>query len=372
MSLVMRPITDSFGRVHNYLRLSLTERCNLRCQYCMPATGVPNLAPSAECLTASEIAALAEHLVRQRGIRKLRLTGGEPLVRKDVEQVLDALAPLSAASSTNAAVGTGSGGSPVVALSMTTNAVLLERHLPTLQRCGMRSVNISLDTLRPERFTILTRRSGEIFLPRVLRAIRRAVQAGLDVKVNCVVMRGINDDELLDFCEYFASMETVLRPGRLQAVRFIEFMPFSGNGWESNRFVPYAEMLQRLRGRFEPESREQVQRSLDPHDTTKYWAYRGDGDSALRVGFITSMSNHFCAGCNRLRVTATGHLRTCLFGRTEYGLRHLIQRGDWQELDAVIDAAVARKAFAHGGVRDPLRDLPRRTENDRPMTAIGG
>jgi cyclic pyranopterin phosphate synthase len=368
----MRPIRDAFGRIHTYLRLSLTDKCNLRCQYCMPATGVPNAASAAERLSASEIAALVRHLVEKRGIRKLRLTGGEPLVRPDIEHVLDALAPVTASGSSFLNEPALNLERPTVSLSMTTNAVLLERYLPALQRCGMRSVNISLDTLRPERFTILARRPGDLHLPRVLRAIRRAVQSGLSVKVNCVVMRGVNDDELAAFCDYFACLAPTLGPGRLEAVRFIECMPFEGNGWEPRRFVSYAEMRQRLVDRIEPERQDGSRPLADPHDTTKYWSYRSDGDSPLRVGFITSMSEHFCAGCNRLRVTATGHLRTCLFGRTEYGLRHLVQQGDWDALDALLDGAIARKAFAHGGARNPLVDLPAQVQNDRPMNAIGG
>lgn len=368
----MRPIRDSFGRVHTYLRLSLTDKCNLRCQYCMPVTGVPNAAPAAERLTASEVASLVRHLVHQRGIRKLRLTGGEPLVRPDIEQVLEALAPVTSARPSAAGEDVQPSAGTALSLSMTTNATLLERYLPALQRCGMQSVNISLDTLRPERFTILARRPGELHLPRVLRALRRAVQAGLSVKVNCVVMRGVNDDELADFCDYFACLAPTLGPGRLEAVRFIECMPFDGNGWGPERFVSYTEMRQRLASRIEPERHHRAGQVIDPHDTTKYWSYRGSGGSTLRVGFITSMSEHFCAGCNRLRITATGHLRTCLFGRTEYGLRQLVQRGEWEALDAVLDAAIARKAFAHGGARDPLVDLPERVRNDRSMNAIGG
>ena len=327
----------------------------------MPAAGVPNPTPNAALLTPSELGGLARYLVQERGVRKLRLTGGEPLLRHDLLEVLRALRSVTGREQRAA--------SGLQAFGLTTNAVNLERYLPALVASGLDAVNISLDTLQADRFTALTRRDGQAHLPRVLRAVDAAVDAGLRVRVNCVVMRGRNDDELETFCEYFAQAPARGLSEMVDAVRFIEYMPFEGNEWHQGKMVSYAEMRQRLQPRLLRDTAEP-----DRHDTTKYWRYRTrDGtDVPLRVGFITSMSEHFCAGCNRIRITANGHLRPCLFGRHEVDLRPFVQRGDWEACGAAIDAALLRKAFALGGASSALNDLPQRMAHDRPMTAIGG
>ncbi len=325
-------LTDTFGRRHTYLRIALTERCNLRCRYCMPEEGVP-LRPRDEILTFEEILRLARLFV-EAGVDKIRLTGGEPLVRKGVEELCEALGALPG----------------LKTLALTTNGLLLPKKLPRLRAAGVNLLNISLDTLRPDRFAHITRRDGfEV----VMRAIDEAAAAGYDpVKVNCVVMRGFNDDELADF----AAM-TERRP---LEVRFIEYMPFDGNGWNDGRFMPYREMIERIEARLP-----KLERLADgPNDTSK--TYRVPGFRG-RVGFITSMSEDFCASCNRLRLTADGHLKVCLFGRAEVSLRDTLRAGATDAaLGEIIRDAVLRKKAAHAGMYELAR-----SEN-RPMILIGG
>lgn len=213
--LVSNMLIDSFGRLHTYLRISLTERCNLRCQYCMPAEGV-ELTPNSLVMSQNEIIRLANLFVSS-GVNKIRLTGGEPSIRKDIEDICSQLSSLKG----------------LKTLAMTTNGLALARKLPKLKDCGLNLLNISLDTLVPAKFEFMTRRKGH---ERVMESIYRAVDLGYDpVKVNCVVMRGFNDDEICDFVE--------LTRDKPINVRFIEFMPFDGNVWNVKKLVSYAEML---------------------------------------------------------------------------------------------------------------------------------
>ncbi|EFJ18437.1 hypothetical protein SELMODRAFT_112186 [Selaginella moellendorffii] len=325
-------LVDSFGRRHNYLRISLTERCNLRCHYCMPEEGV-KLTPGAHLLSQDEIVALAKVFVGG-GVDKIRLTGGEPTVRADLTDICHRLSGLSG----------------VKTLAMTTNGLVLERKLPQLKQAGLNQLNISLDTLVPAKFELLTRRKGH---DRVLDSIDAAVELGYDpVKVNCVVMRGVNDDELADFAE--------LTRHKPINVRFIEFMPFDGNVWSSKKLVSYAEMHSRLAQRYPS-----LKRHCDhPNDTAKNFhieEYQGS------VSFISSMTQHFCGGCNRLRLMADGNLKVCLFGTAEVSLRDALRSGvPSDELEQIISLAVKRKKAAHAGMFE-LAKTP-----NRPMVHIGG
>lgn len=325
-------LTDTFGRVHTYLRISLTERCNLRCQYCMPAEGVP-LKPHADILTFEEIERIATLFVRA-GVTKIRLTGGEPLVRKDVEEVVRRIGRIPG----------------LQTFAMTTNGLLIPKKLPALHAAGLNLLNISLDTLQADRFATITRREGfEV----VLRAIDMAIEYGYrPVKVNCVVMRGFNDDELVDF--------VTLTQTKPIEVRFIEYMPFEGNGWQDDRFMAYTEMIERIVERHPGLARQDD----GPNETSKTYRVPGYAGS---VGFITSMSEHFCGGCNRLRITADGNLKVCLFGNAEVSLRDVIRAGATdEELGAVIEAAVLRKKAAHAGMYNIAAG------ENRPMILIGG
>ncbi|CAI9103240.1 OLC1v1001691C3 [Oldenlandia corymbosa var. corymbosa] len=325
-------LVDSFGRQHTYLRISLTERCNLRCQYCMPAEGV-ELTPNSNLLSQNEILRLANLFVSS-GVNKIRLTGGEPTIRKDIEDICLQLSSLKG----------------LKTLAMTTNGITLGRKLPKLKECGLNLLNISLDTLVPAKFEFMTRRKGH---ERVMESINSAVDLGYNpVKVNCVVMRGFNDDEISDFVE--------LTRDKPINVRFIEFMPFDGNVWNVKKLVPYAEMLDRVVKQFTG-----VQRIQDhPTETAKNFRIEGHQGT---VSFITSMTEHFCAGCNRLRLLADGNFKVCLFGPSEVSLRDPLRSGvDDNELIKIIGAAVKRKKASHAGMFD-LAKTP-----NRPMIHIGG
>jgi len=324
-------LSDGFGRQHTYLRLSLVEHCNLRCQYCMPEDGL-DWTPDGQLLDDDEILRLARLFVDE-GVSKIRLTGGEPLLRPGIEDIA-------------AEIGAMDG---VETLALTTNGLLLPKKLDALHAAGVNLLNISLDTLRADRFEAISRRQG---FDLVLRAIDRAIDRGYDpLKINCVVMRGTNDDELGDFVAW-----TEDKPVE---VHFIEFMPFDGNRWDDDTLVPYAEMLERIRERFPL-----VRKQDGPHDTSK--TYQVPGHEG-QVGFITSMTEHFCEGCNRLRITADGNIKVCLFGSAEISLRDAMRDGaSDDDLRAVISRAVGDKHARHAGMYNLAK------MDNRPMITIGG
>nr|XP_020727535.1 molybdenum cofactor biosynthesis protein 1 isoform X2 [Odocoileus virginianus texanus] len=317
-------LIDSFGRRHSYLRISLTERCNLRCQYCMPEEGVP-LTPKADLLTTEEILTLARLFVKE-GVDKIRLTGGEPLIRPDVVDIVAQLRRLEG----------------LRTIGITTNGINLARLLPQLQKAGLSAINISLDTLVPAKFEFIVRRKG---FHKVMEGIHKAIELGYSpVKVNCVVMRGLNEDELLDF--------VALTEGLPLDVRFIEYMPFDGNKWNFKKMVSYKEMLDTLRQQW-PELEKLPEEESSTAKAFKIPGFRG------QVSFITSMSEHFCGTCNRLRITADGNLKVCLFGNSEVSLRdHLRAGASEEELLRVIGAAVGRKKRQHAELFLMHQDSP--------------
>ncbi len=332
----MSALADRFGRRHTTLRLGLTERCTLRCVYCMPAEGLP-VTPTAQMLATDEIGRLAALLVGA-GVDKIRLTGGEPLARKDAGDVAARLGRLDG----------------LRQLAMTTNGLLLKDRLPALAEAGLTDLTVSLDTLRADRFLDITRRPG---LDRVLGALDAALALGYgsdgrSLKVNVVALRGVNEDEAADFAAW-AAREPI-------EVRFIEVMPFDGNGWERSELVPYAETRARIEDVHGPLTR----LADDASSTAQTYArpgWRG------RVGFVASMTAPFCAGCNRLRITADGALKVCLFGRREVSLRDALRAGATDaEVLALVRQALAGKHAAHAGM-----DVLAATEN-RPMILIGG
>uniref|UniRef100_A0A2K6SPH6 Molybdenum cofactor biosynthesis protein 1 n=1 Tax=Saimiri boliviensis boliviensis TaxID=39432 RepID=A0A2K6SPH6_SAIBB len=309
-------LTDSFGRQHSYLRISLTEKCNLRCQYCMPEEGV-QLTPKANLLTTEEILTLARLFVKE-GVDKIRLTGGEPLIRPDVVDIVAQLQQLEG----------------LRTIGVTTNGINLARLLPQLQKVGLSAINISLDTLVPAKFEFIVRRKG---FHKVMEGIHKAIELGYNpVKVNCVVMRGLNEDELLDFA--------ALTEGLPLDVRFIEYMPFDGNKWNFKKMVSYKEMLDTVRQQW-PELEKLPEEESSTAKAFKIPGFQG------QISFITSMSEHFCGTCNRLRITADGNLKVCLFGNSEVSLRdHLRAGASEQELLRIIGAAVGRKKRQHAGM----------------------
>jgi len=342
LPLPHEPLTDKFGRQHSYLRISLSEKCNLRCLYCMPEDGVP-VQPQSHLLNNDEIIQLATWFVKQ-GVDKVRLTGGEPLLRKDLVDLVGRLNQLG-----------------LDHIGMTTNGVTLSKHLPDLVAAGLTHVNVSLDSLEPEKFARLTRRPPS-YHTKVIQAIEDcASMLPYRTKINCVVLPD-NANELADFAELTRHLPV--------DVRFIEYMPFNDNLWQSDGFVSYQQMQDKIQG---------LQRLEDgPNDTTKWWTLppvvtHGASSSPLgRIGFITSMSEHFCGTCNRLRLTADGKLKVCLFGKTEVSLRDLLRNGASEEtLQKLIHHSVQKKHFKLGGHKD-MEDLRAHSTENRPMTLIGG
>ncbi|CAN5673805.1 GTP 3',8-cyclase MoaA [soil metagenome] len=325
-----RPLADSHGRVHRDLRISVTDRCNLRCTYCMPEEGM-EWQPRSELLSFEEIERLARVLVEQFGIDAIRLTGGEPTLRAHLPVLVERLA----------ALGTD--------LSISTNATTLERMAEDPAAAGLRRVNISLDSLRRDRFLELTRRDD---LDKVLAGIDAALAAGLTpVKLNVVAMRGVNDDEVVDLAAF----------GRDKGlgVCFIEFMPLDASGeWSPGSVVSQAEIVEAIDAVFPLDA---IPRGSAP---ASLWRYRdGQGD----VGVIPSVTQPFCGDCDRIRLTSDGKLRTCLFATDETDLRALVRDGSAdEEIAAVIAAAVGEKGPGHL-IGQPAFIRPRRS-----MSQIGG
>lgn len=297
----------------------------------MPAEGV-QLTPKDNLLTTDEVLRLATLFVEQ-GVRKIRLTGGEPTVRKDLPEIIERLKRIPLLES----------------VGITTNGLMLTRQLVGLQRAGLDALNISLDTLKAAKYEQISRRKG---WERVIAGIDLAIQLGYKPKVNCVLMKGFNDDEMCDF--------VAMTEDRHVDVRFIEYMPFSGNRWDTSTMVPFRDALATIRGRY-PDF-EALENG--PNDTSK--AYRVPGFRG-QIGFITSMTEHFCGSCNRLRITADGNLKVCLFGNTEVSLRDALRAGcSEDDLRCLISAAVKRKKKQHAGMLN-LSQM-----ENRPMILIGG
>ncbi|GEA89895.1 GTP 3',8-cyclase MoaA [Cellulomonas cellasea] len=328
-------LVDRFGRVHRDLRISLTDRCSLRCTYCMPAEGVPWL-PGSTLLTTAELVRIASVAVAH-GVTEIRLTGGEPLLRPDVVDVVAAMAALD-----------GPEGSPEI--SLTTNALRLPALAAPLADAGLARVNISIDTLQRERFRDLTRRDR---LTDTLAGIAAADAAGFrPIKLNAVAMRGVNDDELVDLVRYAVD--------RGYEMRFIEQMPLdAGHTWARRTMVTGTEILERLAEAF-------TLTEIPGRGSAPAERWLVDGGPST-VGVIRSVSAPFCGACDRVRLTADGQLRSCLFARTETDLRTILREGGTDEdLEAAIRTCLAGKQPGHG-IDDPTFLQP-----DRPMSAIGG
>jgi cyclic pyranopterin phosphate synthase len=280
VSAVTEPVLAVDSRVVSYLRLSVTDRCNLRCVYCMPEAGVPNL-PHGEILSFDEIEGILDAVAGPLGLRGIRVTGGEPLVRGGIADLVRRLARLPG----------------VEDLSMTTNALLLPRFAAELRAAGLQRVNVSLDTLRAERYRRICRGGDP---EQVFAGIEAAERAGLEpVKINMVVIPGINDDEVEEMARL-----TLERP---RHVRFIEFMPVGNSDLQRERsYIPSAELRARIASRFGLEESPVAPLGRGP---ARYWRIPG---AAGTVGFISPLSQHFCASCNRIRLTADGWVRTCL------------------------------------------------------------
>ena len=325
-------IQDSYNRVHNYLRISLTDNCNMRCFYCMPEEDY-DFTPATRLMQLSEIEALARIFVSE-GVTKIRLTGGEPLVRKDAAAVILALSKLP------------------VQLTLTTNGTRLHQFTDVLKEAGIRSLNISLDTLQAEKFLLVTRRDqfGEVW-----NNIQLLLEKGFHVKVNVVVMKGLNDHEINDFIAW--TRDTPVH------VRFIEFMPFSGNRWTSNKVVTLQQMLDTAAERFDF-----IPLVGEKHDTAKKFTVPGHAGT---FSVISTMSAHFCGDCNRMRLTADGKLKNCLFSNGETDLLTPLRNGE--NVLPLIHESIRNKARQLGGqFTDDFMQLHVEDIHNRSMITIGG
>jgi GTP 3',8-cyclase len=325
-------ITDNFNRVHNYLRISLTDNCNLRCFYCMPEEAY-EFTPAGKLMQKDEIETLSRIFV-SLGVDKIRLTGGEPLVRKDAAEIIIALSRLPAK------------------LTLTTNGSRLHEFVDTLEQAGVRSLNISLDTLHVEKFQLITRRNQ---FEKIYENIQLLLKKDFHVKVNMVVMKGLNDNEINDFVEWTRDQPV--------HVRFIEFMPFTGNWWTSNKVFTMQQMLQVIEEKYE------VTRLQDErHDTAKRYMVPGhQGTFAI----ISTMSANFCGDCNRMRLTADGKMKNCLFSEKETDLLSALRKGE--DVIPLIHQSVKAKARELGGqFTGDFEHLHAEDIHNRSMITIGG
>jgi GTP 3',8-cyclase len=325
-------IVDSHNRVHNYLRISLTDNCNFRCFYCMPEEEY-DFTPASRLMQADEIEALARIFV-SLGVNKIRLTGGEPLVRKDAADIIMALSKLP------------------VKLTITTNGARLHEYVDVLQQAKISSLNISLDTLQREKFQLITRRDQ---FKTVYDNIELLISKNFHVKVNVVVMKGLNDNEINDFIEWTRNTPV--------HVRFIEFMPFSGNRWTGNKVFTLQQILEVVASKYT------VMRLQDEkHDTAKKYTVPGHTGT---FAVISTMSANFCGDCNRMRLTADGKIKNCLFSKEETDLLTAFRNGE--DVAPLIHQSIGSKAKELGGqFTADFEHLDADDIHNRSMITIGG
>ena len=328
-------LQDAFGRQHTYLRISLTELCNLRCTYCMPAEGI-QLSPRSHIMTYDEVYTIAKTFV-DHGVTKIRLTGGEPLVRRDADVILKNLATLP------------------VELSITSNAVIIDRFIDVLKECNIKNINVSLDSLDAEKFNEITRRNN---FEKVYNNIMLLIDEGFKVKLNAVLINGFNDSEITDFIKLTQELPI--------SVRFIEFMPFDGNKWDKSKMVSYAQVMEHVNTNFNESKIIRLQDA--PNDTSKNYKIEGYKGS---FAIISSVTNPFCDSCNRIRLTANGRLKNCLFSSSESDLLTPLREG--KSIEPIIKKAIQAKFKVRGGM-DTIEKLeqPDLHNNNRSMITIGG
>ena len=328
-------LTDSFGRKHNYLRISLSEKCNLRCTYCMPKDGV-TLTPHPELMTTEELFAIAK-IFADNGVNKIRLTGGEPLVRKDFSVLLQKLSTLD------------------VKLSITTNAILVDRFMDDFKKYGLNDINVSLDSLQEEKFKFITRRDQ---FKKAYENIFLLIENGFNVKMNVVLMKDFNEDEIVDFIKLTQNLPI--------SIRFIEFMPFDGNKWNKNKLVTQQEILEKADAYFGSENYAQLEN--EKNFTSRNFqvkCFKGN------FGIISSVSNPFCDSCNRIRLTANGKIKNCLFSNKETDLLSAYRNNE--SVEELIFSSIYKKKAVRSGM-DTFEKLnnPDLHNNNRSMITIGG
>ena len=327
-------LKDQFGRQHTYLRISLTEKCNLRCTYCMPANGIP-LTPKANLMTANEVFDIAKLFV-ENGVNKIRLTGGEPLVRKDFLEIVTQLKKLN------------------TEIAITTNGVLLDRYLKELNQLNINNITVSLDTLQKEKFTSITRRND---FDKVWNNIIELSKISDQVKINVVLLKGVNDHEINDFIK--------LTQNHNFKIRFIEFMPFDGNEWDTSKLISQDFILNTINKEF---NNNVVKLEDDKNDTSRNFKINGFTGS---FAIISSVTNPFCDTCNRIRLTADGKIKNCLFSNSETELLNELRKGN--DIENLIQQSILSKKKYRGGM-NTLQKLsdPNIHRNNRSMIAIGG
>jgi len=331
----MTGISDSFQRPINYLRVAVTDRCNLRCRYCMPEEGV-NWMTHDSVLTYEEMLQIIR-AGAELGITKIRLTGGEPLVRLGIEDFISMISAIPG----------------IEEIAMTTNGILLADHAKELKKAGLNRVNVSLDTLDPEKFKNICRGTGPGGdINNVLKGIAAAQDAGLNpVKINVVVMAGVNDNEILDFAQKTIDEEW--------HVRFIELMPFTGHDGKQLQGLSSRELKQRI----DPLGRMEPYKHTWGNGPAKYYKLP---EAKGTIGFISALTEHFCFSCNRLRLTADGQLRPCLMSENMIDLRDKLRGGiSHEELKDLFRQAVIAKPMGHHLVEG-------QNPNDRPFCQVGG
>ncbi|MCO5269945.1 MAG: GTP 3',8-cyclase MoaA [Brumimicrobium sp.] len=327
-------LVDKFGRRHNYLRISLTERCNLRCFYCMPEEGI-QLRDKKEFMTTEELLHITQTFV-DLGITKIRLTGGEPLIKKNIEEILYELGKLP------------------VELAITTNGILIDRYIDLFKQTGLRKINVSLDSLQEDRFNAISRRN---YFTRIKENIDSIIaDSFFDVKINVVLIKGTNDDEIIDFINWVADKRVRLR--------FIEFMPFDGNNWDKSKQVSLKEILEKVNTHFGEDNILRLEDSKN--DTCKNYQIKGAIGS---FGIISSVTNPFCDSCNRIRLTADGKIKNCLFSASESDLLNALR--NQQDILPIITQNILHKAKERGGFFNSDNTVKPSYLN-RTMTTIGG
>jgi len=326
-------IVDTFGRVHDYLRISLTERCNLRCFYCMPEEGIERR-EKANFMTSEEIIAIAKTFVKM-GVKKIRLTGGEPLIKKDVGHLLVELGKLP------------------IELAITTNAVLVDRFIDTFKEAGIKSINVSLDSLDETSFNNISRRN---YFNKIKANIDLLLQHDFHVKLNVVVIKNLNEHEIPDFIEWSYAKNI--------HIRFIEFMPFDGNNWNWDKKVSYKEIMKIASTHFGASQIEKIQDHKN--DTARSYRIK---DAVGTFGVISSVTNPFCDTCNRIRLTADGKIKNCLFSQSETDLLTNYRKN--RDIEPLIRESIMLKKEKRGGAK-ALDDDFAKTMINRSMTTIGG
>lgn len=328
-------LQDAFGRKHDYLRISITEHCNLRCTYCMPEEGI-KLTPKPHLMAADEIISIAQTFVNL-GVTKIRLTGGEPLVRKDAKEIMLRLGKLG------------------VNLSVTTNGILVPNFIETFKEAGIKTINISIDSLVKDKFNAITRRE---YFDIVQENIELLLKEKFNVKLNVVLIKSFNDNEILDFISSTKNKDI--------QIRFIEFMPFSGNQWDKSKLVSYAEIMETVQSQFSISEIERLQDA--PNDTAKNFKIKSHLGS---FAIISSVTNPFCSTCNRIRLTADGKLKNCLFSNSETPLLETLRSG--ASILPLIHQNLISKMAVRAGMDDDLKfQNPDLFSQNRSMIAIGG